>query len=79
MPAVGLLKLAVFVIGGRGEGALAVAEEFTFDQIFGDRRTIHLDKRFVFARTCGMDRMRDQFFASAGFAIDQAPGHWWAP
>ena len=68
---IGLLQLADFVVERAGEAAFAVAEQFAFDQLFGDGGAVHFDKGFVSTRAGGVDSVGDQFLPSAAFAEDQ--------
>ena len=45
-------------------------EELAFKQRLGNRGTIDCDKRFVFALAGEMDRLGDQFLASAAFTVN---------
>ena len=69
--AVGLLELA-FLVGGRaGKRALAMAEQFALDQVFGNGGAVDLDEHGVLAQALRVDGARRQFLAGAGFAVDQ--------
>ena len=70
--AVGALEGAA-LFGGRrlgpaGAGAVAVAEEFGLDEVFGDGGAVELDEDAVAAEGFGVDGAGDEFFAGAGFA-----------
>jgi len=68
--AMGRFKQAgVTATTGTGERAFFVAEQFRFQQGFGNRTAIDGDKRFaVGARIFAMNRLRHHFLAGAGFA-----------
>src|SRR5439155_21736498 len=51
------------------ERSLGMSEELTFDQLFGNRRAIHFNKRRCRARAHGMDVAAHQFFARSAFPI----------
>ena len=70
--AIGLLQLAAHAFLARtGKAATAIAEQFTFDQAFGNRRTIERDERFVAAHAGLMHRLGERFFAGTCFTVDQ--------
>ena len=69
--AVRLFKTAAASGGGAGEGTPFVAEQFRFQQVAGDGRSVQGNEGFVGARTVAMQRPRHQFLAGAGFAVDQ--------
>src|ERR1700722_3838213 len=48
-----------------------MSEEFTVDEVLGNRGAVHLDEHFALARTLHVNRMRDEFLAGTGFAINQ--------
>src|SRR5271166_1117758 len=48
-----------------------MAKQLAFDQIFGNRRAVHLDERFSRARTDVMNGVRHQFLACSALAIDE--------
>ncbi len=54
-----------------GDGAVAVAEELAFDEIFGNGSAVQLDEDAVMARAFGVDGAGDEFFAGTGFSIDE--------
>src|SRR4029434_1638495 len=53
------------------ERAPFVTEELAFEQAGRNRRAVHLDQRALAAITEIVDRMGDQFFTGAGFALNQ--------
>src|SRR5262249_42684892 len=53
------------------ERAPFVAEELAFEQAGRNRRAVHLDQSALAAITEIVDRMGDQFFTCAGFALNQ--------
>src|ERR1051325_3241713 len=57
--------------GGSCEGALFVAEQFAFDERFGNRGRIHGDERTIDPPAVLMDGPRGQFFSSATLAREQ--------
>ncbi len=56
---------------GVGEGSLLVAEQFAFQQRFGDRGAVDRDERLVAAAAEIVDRLADDFLAGAVFAKNQ--------
>src|SRR5260370_31166024 len=48
-----------------------MAEKFGFKQGLGNRATVELDVRLVFAARVEVNQVRYQFFAGAGFSLDQ--------
>ena len=64
-------RFSVGLIGAAGAGAVAVAEEFGLDEIFGDGGAVELDEGAVFAEGFGVHGASDEFFAGAGFAVDE--------
>ena len=72
--AVGALEGAAFfggLVGAAGAGAVAVAEEFGLDEVFGDGGAVELDEDAVAAQGLGVHGAGDEFFAGAGFAEDE--------
>jgi hypothetical protein len=69
--AVGILEAADMAVEGAGEGALLMAEQHRFDEIFRDRAAIDGDHRLAAARGGGVDRLGDHFLARAALALDQ--------
>ena len=61
------------------ERAPHVAEQLAFDQLFGNRRAVHLDERLVAPAAQRVNRARDQLFAGAVLAEESARGRWSAP
>ena len=59
---------------GTGERAAFVAEEFTFDQIFRDRRAIHRHEGLGRTMTVAMETAGDEFLARATLARDHHRG-----
>ena len=72
--AMGLLEFAGVALGGAGERALLVAEEFAFDQLGGNGGAVQRDERAAGAMALFMQGARHQFLAGAGFAIDADAG-----
>ena len=56
------------------EGASFVAEEFALQQGSGNRGAVQLYKRSLAARTLVVNGAGDDFFAGAGFALNQGHG-----
>ena len=56
---------------GVGERALLVAEQFAFQQRFGERRAVDGDERLIAAAAEVVDRAGDDLLAGAVFAEDQ--------
>ncbi len=54
-----------------GERAALVAEQFAFEQRFGNRRAVDGDERRLRAVAVLVNRARDEFLAGAGFAANQ--------
>jgi hypothetical protein len=48
-----------------------MAEQFAFDQAFGQRRAIDCDERLSGARADKVQRLGQMFLACTGFAVDQ--------
>ena len=71
---VGLLELADLPIGGAGERALLVTEQFGFDQLVGNGGAIDLHELAVAPQALAMDRARHQLLADAALAPDQDRG-----
>ncbi len=70
----GEIQLADFAGARAGEGAALVAEEFVFDQAFGDGGAIQGDEGLLAAGRKMMDGAREEFFAGAAFAEQQHGG-----
>src|SRR6266849_5629307 len=49
-----------------------MAEKFGFKQGLGNRATVELDVRLAFAARVEVNQVRYQFFAGAGFSLDQS-------
>ena len=71
---IGRLELADLAVRGPGKGPSLVAEQFAFQQRFGQCRAVQTDKRTLLARTGEVHGPRDQFLAHAAFAADQHRG-----
>ncbi|MNN75188.1 hypothetical protein D3C81_1914720 [compost metagenome] len=54
-----------------GKRAAFVAEQFGFEQLFRDCRTVERNKGFIGPRPEVVQATGDQFLAAAGFAADQ--------
>ena len=70
----GHFEAAGAALGGAGEGALFVAEQFAFDQRFGQRGAVDGDERPLPARAERVQRARHHFLAGAALAGDQHAG-----
>ena len=57
-----------------GKGAFFMTEEFTFDQVFRNSRTVDLDEGFVFSGAGIMDRPSYQFLAGTRFPEEEDRG-----
>jgi hypothetical protein len=68
------VHLADLASGGTGEGASFVAEEFVFDEGFGDGGAVEGHEGFVAARGKMMDGAGEEFFACATFAEKEHSG-----
>jgi len=66
--AVSEIHFAGLTIACAGEGAALVAEQFVFDETFGNGRAIQRDERQIAARRKMMDGAGEKFFARAAFA-----------
>ena len=56
---------------GAGKGALAVAEQFAFDEVGGDGAAVYRHKRLLGARAAVMQSAGDEFLTGAGFTVDK--------
>ncbi len=72
--AVGVFELADPIGRGVGERPADVAEQLAFQDVLAQRGAVQGDERLVLARAVLMDRLRDQFLAGAGLALDQHAG-----
>ena len=70
-PAIGHFEQALLHLLGIGERALLVPEELGFHQRFRDRRAVNGDEWPLLPGALVMDRLGDQIFSSAAFALDQ--------
>src|SRR5271168_5313523 len=68
---VGDFEEATLVLVGSGEGAFDIAEEFAFEQGFGEGPAVDRDKGFAGPRRAGMDGAGDELFAGPALAVDQ--------
>ena len=75
VPPLRRLEEAVAVLGGAGEGALAVAEELGLEQLLGDRAAVDRDEGPSLRVAARVDRARDQFLAGARLAVHQHRRH----
>ncbi len=69
--AVGLLEAALAGLGGAGEGARLMPEQFGLDQTFGQRGAVHRHQRPRPAARQVVETLGDQFLAGAAFADHQ--------
>ena len=69
--AVGLGELADVLFVGAGEGALLVAEQDRFDEVFRQRAAVDGDERLAAPIGAALDGARQQFLADARFALDE--------
>ncbi len=69
--AIGLLEAADASFGRASECAAFVAEQFTFEECFGNRGAVYGDERRVRAIAVLEYGARDEFFPGAGFAADE--------
>src|SRR3954467_12042499 len=72
--AIGDLKETLLRGNGAGKGALYVSEERGFEQVRRHRAGVYRDKWTVFTRRVHVDRLRDQLFAGAAFALQKNGG-----
>ena len=72
--AVGFLDAAEFLADGAGEGAFFVAEEFAFQEVFGDGGAIDADVILLAAAAQAVEGAGDEFLAGAAFAQDEDGG-----
>ena len=68
---VGELKAADPAFRSAGEGAFLVAEEFAFEERFGERAHIYCNEGLGTPRAQAVDGARNKFFAGARFPFDQ--------
>src|SRR5580765_6877033 len=54
-----------------GKSTPFMAKELTFEQVEGNRRTVQLDQRLAAAGTRIVNRVSDEFLASAGLSLDE--------
>src|SRR5262249_25651780 len=71
------LKFSRFVFARSCEAALDVAEEFGFNELFGNCCAVHLNERAFTAQARGVKRARDEFFSRATFAINEDAAICW--
>ena len=65
---------AVFILVGAGEGSLAVAEEFRFQEVVGYGAAVDGDEGMAFLFAGVMDGAGEEFLAGSGFAVDKDGG-----
>ena len=71
---VALLEFADALQGRAGERAAFVAEQFAFQELFGNGGAVDGEKRLRAALAVAVDRAGDEFLAGAAFAGDQRGG-----
>jgi len=69
--AVGLFDLSDAAMGCAGKGPFFIAEQFAFQQGFGNRHTVYHQERFFYAKAVLINGAGRQFLAGAGFAPDE--------
>lgn len=72
--AVSVVEEAVLVGDSAGEGALTMAEEFGFEEVFGEGGAIDGDEGGVVAAGIVVEGSGDEFLAGAAFAEDEDGG-----
>jgi len=72
--AMGQFKAALALRDGARERAFLVAEQFAFNDRFGERGAIDAYERFAGAQAIVVDSMCDEFFADAAFSTDEDGG-----
>jgi hypothetical protein len=65
------VEAADFLRDRSGKGSPFVAKKLTLEQIERDCGAVELDQRVTAARACIVDRMRDEFLASAGLSLNE--------
>ena len=73
-PAGRCFKQALLDSVGSAEGALFVAEQLAFNQVFRESGAVHVYERPVFSRRIVVDGARHQLFAHAALSLDQNRG-----
>ena len=68
--AIGLFEAALTALGGAGERARLVAEQFGIQKVFGQRPAVHFDEGLFPPRGQVVQALGDQFLAGAAFAND---------
>ena len=71
---VGGFKLSGLALGGAGEGALFVAEQFALQERLRQGRAVHADEWGRAPAACLVDGPRDEFLAGTALAADQHGG-----
>src|SRR5262249_28923338 len=71
-PAVRDLEQSLVIALGAGERALAMAEQFAFDEVLGQRAAVDGDEWLIAPLALFEDRARRELLAGAGFAEDHA-------
>ena len=73
-PLVGQVKLSPFHGGRPGKGPLFMAEQLALNQIFRNRRTVHLDERFLDPPALTVNGSGHELLSRSVFSHDQDPG-----
>ena len=69
-----LLELSDALVRGTRECATLVPEEFTFEEVFGNRRAVDGEERPAGALAVIVDGAGNQLFSCAAFARDERRG-----
>ncbi len=72
--AVGEFEAAFTAVGGAGEGAFFMTEEFALDEVFRESGAVDFDVGLVATRGVAVELAGDHFFAGAVFASDEDGG-----
>ena len=67
------LEFAFLLYGGRRKRSFAMAEQFSLNQVFRDRRTVYFHEHLIFPQALCVDGVGYQFLSSAGFAVHKNP------
>ncbi|MGB9004665.1 MAG: hypothetical protein WCB96_02970 [Candidatus Aminicenantales bacterium] len=73
-PAVGLVKLARFALGGARKSALLMAEELRLDELLGNGRAVHLDERLLGPQAVVVDGPGNKLLARSALSVDKHGG-----
>src|SRR5207253_920732 len=72
--AIGQLKAPDAAINRASKSTFQMAEEFAFNQTGRDRAAVDFDQRMIAASAAAVNRAGDEFFARAGFAVNERGG-----